>query len=162
MALEIARTGTGEPEYKRPRSTGAELVPALQEQLIHVQRVDRKSGLFGPTMLLTGHEGEVFCGEFSPDGRSLATGSFDKNIYLWHVYGECENYGVMKGHGNAVLEIHWKHDGQQLYTCSADKSVCVWDPETGKRLKKTEWTYSNCEQHAKQSTWRALPCEWWR
>ncbi|CAK9088485.1 U5 small nuclear ribonucleoprotein 40 kDa protein (U5 snRNP 40 kDa protein) (WD repeat-containing protein 57) [Durusdinium trenchii] len=112
------------------------LVPALQEQLIHVQHVNRKSGLFGPTMLLTGHEGEVFCAEFSPDGRSLATGSFDKCLYLWNVYGECENYGVMKGHANAVLEVHWKHDGTQLYTCSADKSVCVWDPESGKRLKK--------------------------
>lgn len=42
------------------------------------------------------------------------------------MYGECENYGVMKGHANAVLEVHWKHDGTQLYTCSADKSVCVW------------------------------------
>eukprot|EP00913_Durusdinium_trenchii_P019433 g18271.t1 len=119
-------------EAKRQKySGGAELVPALQEQLIHVQHVNRKSGLFGPTMLLTGHEGEVFCAEFSPDGRSLATGSFDKCLYLWNVYGECENYGVMKGHANAVLEVHWKHDGTQLYTCSADKSVCVWDIGAG-------------------------------
>ena len=28
---------------------------------------------------------EVFCGEFSPDGKNMATGSFDKNIYLWQV-----------------------------------------------------------------------------
>eukprot|EP00435_Cladocopium_sp_Y103_P024005 s1312_g5.t2 len=136
----MALVSTGEPAAKRQKYTGgAELVPALQEQLIHVQHVNRKSGLFGPTMLLTGHEGEVFCAEFSPDGRALATGSFDKSLYLWHVYGECENYGVMKGHANAVLEVHWKHDGTQLYTCSADKSVCVWDrrdPESGKRLKK--------------------------
>uniref|UniRef100_A0A7S1B0Q9 Uncharacterized protein n=1 Tax=Noctiluca scintillans TaxID=2966 RepID=A0A7S1B0Q9_NOCSC len=136
MSLEIARTPGGAPEAKRPRTTGAELVPALQQELIHVQHVNRKSGLFGPTMLLTGHEAEVYCSEFSPDGRCLATGSMDKSIFLWQVYGECENYGVMRGHGNAVLEIHWNYDGTQIYTCSADKSLCVWDPESGKRLKK--------------------------
>merc|ERR1719181_64443 len=65
-------------------------------------------------MLLTGHEGEVFGGEFSPDGRSLATGSFDKSINLWQVYGECENYGVLRGHANAVLEVHWNWDGTAL------------------------------------------------
>eukprot|EP00811_Abedinium_folium_P036574 NODE_9271_length_1435_cov_29.198777.p1 GENE.NODE_9271_length_1435_cov_29.198777~~NODE_9271_length_1435_cov_29.198777.p1 ORF type:complete len:372 (+),score=73.42 NODE_9271_length_1435_cov_29.198777:61-1116(+) len=137
MVLEVARVGGAheEPDPKRQR-TGAELVPALQEQLIHVQSVNRKSGLFGPTMLLTGHEGEVFCGEFSPDGRTLATGSFDKAILLWQVYGECENFGVMKGHKNAVLELHWSYDGAHIYTCSADKSVCVWDAENGKRVKK--------------------------
>jgi len=138
MALEIARMGSGEADPKRFRgnTTGAELVPALQRELIHVQHVNRKSGLFGPTMLLTGHEAEAFCGEFSPDGRSLASGSMDKGIYLWQVYGECENYGVLRGHGNAVLEVHWNFDGTQIYSCSADKSVCVWDPESGKRLKK--------------------------
>merc|ERR1719442_219696 len=137
-----ANWGGGQPSWKRPKVThGAELVPALQEQLIHVQHVNRKSGLFGPTMLLSGHEGEVFCGEFSPDGRTMATGSFDKSIYLWNVYGECENYGVMKGHGNAVLEVHWKHDGTQLYTCSADKSVCVWDPGVRRCVHTFEHQY---------------------
>ena len=45
-----------------------------------VQHVNRKSGLFGPTMLLTGHEGEVghlwtwfhsFSHAFDTFGRSL-------------------------------------------------------------------------------------------
>jgi Prp8 binding protein len=135
----MALVSTGEPNPKRlrgPGTIGAELVPALQNELIQVQHINRKSGLFAPTMLLSGHEAEAFSGEFSPDGRHLATGSMDKGIFLWQVYGECENYGVMRGHGNAVLEVHWNFDGSHIYTCSADKSVCVWDPEAGKRLKK--------------------------
>lgn len=133
MALAVARADTGEADAKRHR---AELVPALQKELIQVQTTNRKSGLFGPTMLLTGHQAEVFCSEFSPDGRVIATGGMDKEVFLWQVYGECENFGVLKGHANAVLETHWSPDGSHLYTCSADKSVCVWDPESGKRLKK--------------------------
>lgn len=134
MALSLTRPGEGAlPDPKRSR---VELVPALQKELIQVPTQLRKSGLFGPTMLLTGHEAEVFCCEFSPDGRNLASGSFDKTINLWNVYGECENYGVMKGHANAVLELHWDPAGDKIYSCSADKSVCVWDAEAGKRLKK--------------------------
>ena len=88
-AMALVRTETGEANWKRSRgTTGAELVPALQEHLIHVQHINRKSGLFGPTMLLSGHKGEVFCGEFSPDGCALATGSYDKTISLWQVYGD--------------------------------------------------------------------------
>merc|ERR1740121_2475905 len=56
-------------------------------------------------MLLTGHEGEAFCGEFSPDGKTLATGSFDKSIFLWQVYGE------------------FSPDGKTLATGSFDKSI---------------------------------------
>lgn len=49
-------------------------------------------------MLLTGHGGEVFTCKFSPDGQSIASGSHDKHIFLWRVYGEeCENYMLLKG-----------------------------------------------------------------
>jgi len=131
----LARFGASdlESDPKKPR---VDLVPALRNELIKIPTVNRKSGLLAPTMLLTGHEGEVFSAECSPDGRHLATGSFDKNISLWNVYGECENFGQLKGHTNAVLEVHWSPDGNQIYSCSADKSVCVWDSESGRRLKK--------------------------
>ena len=42
----------------------------------------------------------------------------------------------MKGHKNAILELHWSTDGTKIYTCSADKTISVWDVETSKRIKK--------------------------
>ena len=31
---------------------------------------------------------------------------------LWNVYGECENFAVLKGHTGAVMELHFSLDGR--------------------------------------------------
>ena len=31
---------------------------------------------------------------------------------LWNVYGDCENYAVMKGHTGAIMELHFSADGR--------------------------------------------------
>jgi Prp8 binding protein len=98
--------------------------------------VARTSNLLAPIMLLTGHKAEVFSCKFSPDGKHLASGSFDKQIYLWNVYGECENFMVLKGHQNAVLEVQWSADGGNVFSASSDKTMAAWDVETGQRVKK--------------------------
>jgi len=98
--------------------------------------VTRTSSLLAPTMLLSGHKGEIFTLKFSPSGNTLASGSFDKDILLWNVRDECQNYMVLKGHGGAVMELHWSAGGDQIVSCSVDKTVHVWDAETGKRLKR--------------------------
>ena len=46
---------------------------------------------------------------------------------LWDVYGDCKNYGVLKGHTNAVTDVQWSADSGIVYSASADKSVGVWD-----------------------------------
>lgn len=97
----------------------------------------RTSGLLAPTVLLTGHAGEVYCVEFSENGRNVASCSFDKSILIYNVYGDCENTVNLKGHKNAVLQIQWSsNDSSELYSCSADMTVCIWDIEYGKRIKK--------------------------
>ena len=48
-------------------------------------------------MLLSGHGGEVFSVKFSPDGKTVASGSHDKHIFLWNTYGECQNFMMLKG-----------------------------------------------------------------
>ncbi|AFZ80966.1 U5 small nuclear ribonucleoprotein subunit, putative [Theileria equi strain WA] len=100
-----------------------------------MEDLERTSGLSSPNILLTGHEGDVYALEFSPDGQFLATGGKDKTILLFQVYGECLNFGVLEGHKNAVLELHWDATGGLLYSCSADHTAAIWDVEYRKRIK---------------------------
>ncbi|KAK2198169.1 bifunctional WD40-YVTN repeat-like-containing domain superfamily/WD40 repeat/WD40-repeat-containing domain superfamily/G-protein beta WD-40 repeat/WD40 repeat [Babesia duncani] len=93
-----------------------------------------ENSLKSPVLLLTGHEGEVYCLEFSPDGNTLATSGRDANILLFQVFGDCTNYAVFTGHKNAVLELHWGgKQGEYLYSCSADYTAALWDVEYRKR-----------------------------
>ncbi|GFE54705.1 U5 small nuclear ribonucleoprotein 40 kda [Babesia ovis] len=96
----------------------------------------RTSGLKSPVLLLSGHEGEVYCLEFSRDGQFLASGGKDKNILLFEVFGECRNIALLNGHKNAILELHWNANGDFLYCCSADQTASLWDVEYQKRLQK--------------------------
>ena len=89
-----------------------------------------------PIVLLTGHQGAVFSSRFNPDGDVLASGSHDKAIFLWRVYGECDNYAVLNGHKNAVLELHWTTDGERIVSASPDKTVRAWDAAVGVQIKK--------------------------
>ncbi|EPY87327.1 u5 small nuclear ribonucleoprotein-like protein [Camelus ferus] len=118
----------------------------------------RCSSLQAPIMLLSGHEGEVYCCKFHPSGSTLASAGFDRLILLWNVYGDCDNYATLKGHSGAVMELHYNTDGRKLccqkllhfgqplycpisdpnmlFSASTDKTVAVWDSETGERVKR--------------------------
>jgi Prp8 binding protein len=47
-----------------------------------------------------------------------------------------QNYMMLMGHKNAILEVQWTSDGSQVLSCSADKTVRAWDAETGQQVKK--------------------------
>lgn len=98
--------------------------------------VARTSSLKAPIMLLTGHEGEVFSTKFSPDGKAVASASFDRQIYLWSTQGDCNNYASLIGHAGAILDIHWNADGDRLLSASTDKTCAVWDANAGTRIRR--------------------------
>lgn len=120
------------------QSTSDALTVSSSQQPKPVRPEGRTSGMQAPTMLLSGHEGAIFSCCFDPTGKSLATGSMDKRIFLWDVYGECKNYNVLEGHKNAVLEVHWFSGvaASTLLSCSADKTVALWDANKGTRIRK--------------------------
>jgi len=110
--------------------------PRNDEIQIHANpNPERTSSLEAPTMQLTGHKAEVFSVKFSPNGRNLASGSFDKEIFLWNI-SDCSNYNVLRGHGGAILELHWTADNHSVVSCSTDKMVHLWDADSGKRIKR--------------------------
>jgi len=112
------------------------LAAQTQDQSKPSGAVQRTSNLLAPIMLLSGHKAEVFTMKFSPTGKNIASGSFDKTILLWKVHGECDNYAVLKGHTSAVLELHWSVGEDYIFSASADKTMQVWDPNIGERIKK--------------------------
>ncbi|KRZ27688.1 U5 small nuclear ribonucleoprotein 40 kDa protein [Trichinella pseudospiralis] len=105
------------------------------EVVAHAEEQKRSSHLMAPIMSLIGHEGEIYAAAFSYDGTMLASGGFDQKIFLWNVYGECENFALLNGHSGAIMELHFSADNDVLFTCSTDKTVRLWDMETGACLR---------------------------
>jgi Prp8 binding protein len=87
-------------------------------------------------MLLSGHDAPISTVKFDPSGRYLASGSHDKRIFLWNVQGDCENFNVLDGHKNVILDLEWNSSGAKIVSASADKTVGVFDIMQGKRQKK--------------------------
>jgi Prp8 binding protein len=126
--------GPEAPPHKRLRGNESAVVEYHSEPQLQQQNHMRTSSLNAPTLQLTGHTGSVYALEYSPSGDALCSASFDKTCLLWsHV--DYENYNVLAGHKNAVLDCKWC-DEDTLVTASADKTLMLWDALTGNRLRK--------------------------
>src|SRR5271168_5660276 len=73
----------------------------------------------------TGHSATVTSIAFSPDGRVLASGSFDRTIKLWDVSSGKE-IGALPGHDGEVFSIAWSPDGRTLASGGNDSMVKLW------------------------------------
>jgi WD40 repeat protein/energy-coupling factor transporter ATP-binding protein EcfA2 len=83
---------------------------------------------------LEGHDGSVDSVSFSPDGKTLATGSADKTIKLWNL-GTDKEIRTLQGHDDSVDSVSFSPDGKTLATGSADKTIKLWNLETGKEIR---------------------------
>ncbi len=82
--------------------------------------------------IFTGHRDMIFAVALSPDGKTLATGSYDQKIKLWNV-AEGTERKTLGGHNGAVFGLAFRPDGKLLASASADRTVKLWDVASGER-----------------------------
>ena len=87
----------------------------------------------GPLVEMIGHNDVIQTAIFSPDGKRVATASYDRTITLWEV-ATGKPIRSFTGHNGAILSIAISPDGKLLVSGSADETVKVWDVESGQRL----------------------------
>jgi transducin (beta)-like 1 len=63
--------------------------------------------------------------DWSPDGRHIATASYDGASWIWTSSGTLER--VLTIHIGPVLSLRWNSSGKRLATSSVDHSVAIWD-----------------------------------
>ncbi len=88
----------------------------------------------GATVLqIKGHRDVIYDAEFSPDGRLVATCSYDRMINLWNA-ADGALVRTLSGHNGAIYSIAFSPDGKVLASASADDTVKLWNVKTGERL----------------------------
>ncbi len=92
------------------------------------------------TIAAEGHVEGIFCVAFSPDGKRLASGGDEGEVFVWdtstwrpvlHLQADAT---AGRAHTEDVWGVAFSPDGKQLATASHDETVRTWNAETGAPL----------------------------
>ncbi|MEZ4732626.1 MAG: WD40 repeat domain-containing protein [Caldilineaceae bacterium] len=83
---------------------------------------------------LAGHHASVLSVAWHPDGRQLASASWDNTVIIWDAASN-KPVRTLTGHSRVANGVAWRPDGRQLASASGDNTVIIWDAASGKPVR---------------------------
>ncbi|NJK28518.1 MAG: WD40 repeat domain-containing protein [Coleofasciculaceae cyanobacterium SM2_3_26] len=102
------------------------LVSSSHDKTIKLWQPD-DTGKFTLIRTLQGHTDGVLAVEFSPEGDSLVSGSWDKTIRFW--LNRETSLPRLVGHSDRINSISFSPDGKHIATGSRDETIKLWTRE---------------------------------
>ncbi len=130
------KTATGLVATAAVVTSGTNLLPALAQS----PPTNKTRQNTGPIYSLRGHIWEIASLDFSPDGQTLISGSFDQTIKVWNLKTG-KMLRTLDGHKDGVNSVIISSDGQIFATAggaaqaNTDKTIKIWNFKTGKLLR---------------------------
>ncbi|CAE7154799.1 unnamed protein product [Rhizoctonia solani] len=81
-----------------------------------------------------GHTLPVNSVAFSPDGKSVASGSWDKTVWMWDAQSSSSIGEPLRGHSDWVHSVSYSPFGDLIASGSRDATIRLWDTNTGHQL----------------------------
>ncbi|GBC03140.1 hypothetical protein RclHR1_00050048 [Rhizophagus clarus] len=98
----------------------------------------REGRTFHPKSEFKGHGGAVYALRFSPCGKMLASGSFDKTVRIWDTISFQKEQACLKGHNLHVSDVCWSNDSTSILSGSYDQTCKLWEIETSRYIHSFE------------------------
>jgi WD40 repeat protein len=118
------------PDGRRIASPQPDHTGDHTDHTVKVWSVDWDAKTCADFRTLKGHRGFVWKVSFSPNGRYLASGSWDSTIKVWDLNEESADPVTLRGHAGFILGLAFSPDGRCLASASGyagHGEVKVWD-----------------------------------
>jgi len=114
-----------EAKSQVPQQVRSQIISALEKTVYNVRELRN----------FQGHKSAILAVSFSPDGKIIASASFDKTIKLWQV-SNGKLLTTLEGHQERLWSLNFSPDGKTLASSSFDSTIKLWNVADG-TLKKT-------------------------